>query len=219
MRSEKRARSTKTRTPRRSKTTSREGDAPAAFLHAHGINVSPEVMERMVAAAVDDLPRTLYPTDPSHDLTKAERDALIRGGLDLTPRDLGEDDPLARTAADYAALLRRSKTVAETAKLLGVNESRVRQRLNSKPPTLYGFKLEGEWRVPDFIFVGKRLVSGIGELASKLRPDLHPVGFFRWFTMPDPDLDVAEGEEPLSPRLWLLSGHSPGIVADLAAEL
>lgn len=193
-------------------------DAKAAFLHAHGIDVSPEVMERMVAAAVADLPRALYPADPSQDLTEAERDALVRGGLDLTPRDMGERDPLARTAADFGALLRRSLTVAETAKVLGVNESRVRQRLSSKPPTLYGFKLDGEWRIPDFLFERRRLVPGIAEVAARLDPEIHPVGFFRWFTLPDPDLVIDKGR-PLSPRLWLLSGHSPETVAELAANL
>ena len=199
---------------------SERANAPTAFLHAHGISVTPETMERMVAAAVEDLPRTLYPAAPHHDLTEAEQEALVRGGLDLAPRELGERDPLARTVADYAALLRRSRTVAETARLLGVNESRVRQRLGSKPPTLYGWKLEGEWRIPDFLFERRRLIPGVSEVASRLDPAIHPVGFFRWFTMPDPDL-ATDGDRgnPLSPRLWLLSGHSPETVAELAAGL
>ncbi|MEZ0228121.1 MAG: hypothetical protein ACAI25_05805 [Planctomycetota bacterium] len=199
-----------------------EGTSPEslAFLQAHGIAVSPEGMERMVAAAVESLPRTLYPMDPTHDLTEAERGALVRGGFDVTPRNLGFKDPLAGTAADYAALLRTSKTVAETAKILGVNQSRVRQRLNSVPPTLYGFKLDGEWRVPDFLFEGGALVPGAAEIASRLDSEIHPVAFFRWFTTPDPDL-VMDGDdaEPVSPRLWLLSGHDAAVAAELAAEL
>ncbi len=201
---------------------SKIGDAATnSYLHAHGIAVSPATLERMVVAAVDELPTVLYPTDPRHDLSDPEREALSRGGLDLTPRDFGDQDPLARTVADYAAILRRSKTVAMAAKLLGVNASRVRQRLNAKPPTLYGFKLEGEWRIPDFLFAGRRLIPGISELAAALPPDVHPVSFFRWFTLPDPDLVASDDAraQPISPRVWLLSGGSPRELALLAAHL
>jgi hypothetical protein len=114
--------------------------------------------------------------------------------------------------------MRTSKTVAETAKILGVNQSRIRQRLNSKPPTLYGFKLDGEWRIPDFLFEGRDLVPGVAQIASSLDPEIHPVAFFRWFTSPDPDL-VTDDADPLSPRLWLLSGHEVTVVAVLASEL
>jgi hypothetical protein len=198
-----------------------ERSVATTFLRARGITVSLEDMERMVVAAVEDMPKVLLTDDPSKELTEAERNALLEGGLDPTPRGLGPADPLARTAAEYAAILKCSKTVAETAKLLGVSEGRVRKTLNSVPPRLYGLKLKGEWRVPDFIFDGAHLVPGIEEVASRLRPELHPVGFYRWFTMPDPDLSIEEGDEekPLSPRLWLLSGHPVEVVAELAAGL
>jgi hypothetical protein len=190
------------------------------FLHFHGITVSPQVLERMVVAAVDALPRTLYASNPDEELTAPERDALLRGGLDPSRRELGATDPLARTAADYAALLRRSRSVREAARMLAVHESRVRQRLNTRPPTLYGFKVGGEWRIPDFIFEGKRLVPGMEVVAGRLDPAIHPVGFFRWFTMPDPDL-VLDDEDPTprSPRSWLLAGYAIETVAALAAHL
>src|SRR5579871_459994 len=167
----------------------------AKQLRARGITVSLADMERMVAAAVLEMPKVLLTEDPGHELTEAERKALVEGGLDLSPRKLGPADPLARSAAQYAAILGCSKTVSETAKLLGVTEGRVRQRLNSRPSRLYGLKLDGEWRVPDFIFDGRRLIPGIEEVASRLRPDVHPVGFYRWFTMPDPDLSIEDGDD------------------------
>lgn len=196
-------------------------EASAAFMHAHGIHVSLDGLERMIAQAVGRLQKTMYPVDSSRELTSPERDALERGGFDLTPGPLAENDPLAQTTAEYAALLKTSKTVAEIAAILDVNESRIRQRLNAEPPTLYGFKLEGEWRIPSFLIEKRSLVPGVGKLASKVDRNVHPVALYRWFTSPNPDLveEKVTGGEPLSPRRWLLSGLLPDTVAELAAEL
>ncbi len=195
--------------------------AARAFLLARGLDISPGDLDRLVFAAVERLPRVLHASDPATDLTPPDREALVRGGFDLEQRR-GEASPVARTIAEYTALLRHSKTVAELAKLLGVNESRIRQRLSSTPPTLYGFKVEGEWRIPAFILDGEELVPGISEVTAAVDPGIHPVAFYRWFTSPESDLTIedAEGAEfVVSPREWLISGHPNAAVVELAAEL
>jgi hypothetical protein len=198
--------------------------ASQAFLHAHGIRVTPAQMDELVREAVERLPRGLYRDDPRRELTVAEVAALVEGGFDLTPEPPFLDpakDPLARTAAELAALLGTSPSTAQAAERLGVDPSRIRQRLTAQPPTLYGIRRGNGWVVPEFQFDGDRLLPGIGEVAAQLDPDLHPAAVVRWFTTPHPDL-VAENSDDapaLSPRDWLRLGFPPRAVADLAAEL
>ncbi|MFP5284909.1 MAG: DNA-binding protein [Thermoanaerobaculia bacterium] len=194
-------------------------DPTVAFLHSHGITVSPESLDELVQEAVSRLQRTLYRPDPRADLSAPEVEALERGGFNLTPADLRKDDPLARTVAEYAALLKSSLSTAEAAKRLRVDPSRIRQRLTSEPPTLYGIRVSG-WVLPAFQFDGDDLVPGIGEVVSRLDPELHPVSVFRWFTHPNPDLVAEELDgQALSPREWLRLGLPVQAVADLAAAL
>jgi hypothetical protein len=195
-------------------------DPTVAFLHSHGITVSPESLDELVTEAVSRLQRTLYRPDPRVDLSGPEVEALERGGFNLKPADLGKDDPLARTVAEYAALLKSSLSTTEAARRIGVDPSRIRQRLTSEPPTLYGIRVSGGWVLPEFQFDGGDLVPGIGEVVSKLTPELHPVSVFRWFTYPNPDL-IAEDLDgrALNPREWLRLGLPVQAVADLAAAL
>lgn len=150
-------------------------------------------------------------------LTDAEERLLREGGLEpgsLTPE---ETQPLHRATAEYARLLHDSYTAEQTADLLGVNASRIRQRLTGTPRTLYGVKVGKGWRIPKFQFHGRRLVPGIERVLERLAPDLHPVAVHRWFTVPNPDLTV--DDTPTSPLDWLRVGNPPEAVAELAAGL
>lgn len=195
-------------------------DPTLAYLHSHGIRVEPEALEEMVKEAVARLPRTLYRSDPRPDLTRAEARVLEQGGFSLAPADLGSEDPLARTAAEYADLLKASLATTELAARLGVDPTRVRQRLTSRPPTLYGIRLDSGWVIPDFQLDGGRLIPGLVEVVPQLDPDLHSLTVLRWFTMPNPDLVSEEhGGRALSPRDWLRLGLPAGLVAALAGDL
>ncbi len=189
-----------------------------AFLHTHGIQVAPESLDPMVEEAVSRLQRTLYRPDSRVDLTEAEADALEQGGFVLEPESPAIDDPLARTVAEYAALLKSSLSTAEAAKRMGVDPSRIRQRLTSDPPTLYGIRIGASWYIPEFQFDGGELVQGIGEVIANLDSELHPVAVFRWFTTPNPDLEPRAGGN-LSPRDWLRLGLPVQPVAELASNL
>jgi hypothetical protein len=192
-----------------------------AFLHSHGIAVRSGELDAMLEEAVSRLPRTLYGPDPRAELTGPELDTLQRGGFPVQPCDLGTEDPLARTTAEYAALLKSSLTTGAFARRLGVDQSRIRQRLGAKPPTVYGIRLESGWVLPEFQLEGDGLVPGIGEVVASLDPDLHPVAVFRWFTTPNPDL-IVEGPgdgRTVSPRDWLRLGFAPRVVAEMASAL
>ncbi len=164
------------------------------------------------------MPRGLYRDDPQRDLTTAEVEALRDGGFALEGEDVGEDDPLARTAAEYAALVQTSLTTAGAAARLPVEPSRIRQRLTERPPTLYGIRLGSGWRIPEFQFEGDGLLPGWSEVVAALDPEPHPISVYRWLTTPNVDLEDQEGRR-LSPRDWLRLGLEPPAVAELAADL
>lgn len=198
-----------------------ETDARAhAYLHEHGIAVGLDDLDSMVGQAVNDLQSTLRHSDPREELTPAEIETLQRGGFVVEPQDLGDRDPLARTAALYAAILKTSLTTAEAAERLGVATSRIRQRLSSDPPTLYGIRTESGWRLPVFQFDGDGLLRGFDQVAACLDPELHPVGLYQWLTLPNVDLPADASEESnLSPRDWLRLGHPIEEVVRIASHL
>ena len=84
--------------------------------------------------------------DPRTELTAEERALLEAGGADLRPLGPGEDEPVVRAAAEYAALLASALTVPEVARRLGVDGSRVRQRLAARQ--LYGIRRPTGWPIP-----------------------------------------------------------------------
>lgn len=191
-------------------------------LRDRGIRREPGEIEedarRFASQVLLFMPTGRWVAEPEIGFGPGEATVLQEGGLDLSPLAVGEPDPLARTAAKYAAVLATALTTREAADLLGVSEGRVRQRL--KEGTLYGLKAGRENRLPAFQFEGGREVRGIGEVLRSLDRSVHPVALLGWFTLPNPDLylDVEE-ERAVSPREWLLSGGDPGVLVPLAEEL
>ncbi|MFP2925885.1 hypothetical protein ACLESO_11835 [Pyxidicoccus sp. 3LG] len=152
-------------------------------------------------------------------LTQAEEEVLREGGMDPELPSTG-DDPIARSQEDYARLLGTALSAEEAAELLGVNESRVRQRLTAKPPTLYGVRVRRAWRLPRFQFTDDDVVPGFDEVLAVLPGDLHPLELEGWFMAPNPDLPFRrDTERLLSPREWLCLGYPPGEVVSLAEDL
>jgi len=130
---------------------------------------------------------------------------------------VGARSPLVQTAADYAALLATALSVPEMARRLGVDPSRVRQRIAGH--TLVAVKDGATWRLPLFQMdeTGQQLVPGLAAVAPHL-VEVHPVVAARWLMLPHPDL-VDDDGRPVAPRLWLLGGGDSAQVAILADEL
>jgi len=124
---------------------------------------------------------------------------------------------LTATAADYAALLATALSVPGLARRLGVDQSRVRQRIARH--TLVAVKDGATWRLPLYQLddTGQQLVPGLAAVAPHLA-EVHPVVAASCFTLPHPDLADDDGR-PVAPRLWLLGGGDSGEVALLADEL
>ncbi len=167
---------------------------------------------------LDLLERTVppgRPTEVGSDLSAAEAAVLADGSVGLTVSAETTARALGRTAARWASLLLNSVTTAEAAGMIGVQESRVRQRLANR--TLYGFKHEDAWRVPRFQFYDDRLVPGVATVFPRLADTITPVAVETWFTIPTMEL-VLDGQ-PMSPRDWLIAGGDPTVVGRLAAFL
>jgi hypothetical protein len=185
-----------------------------------GLHVRLDEFESLVMDAVRQaLPRRPL-VDARADLTSDEAAFLSEAGVsieDFAPPELGARSPLVQTAADYAALLATALSVPQLARRLGVDQSRVRQRIAQH--TLIAVKDGAAWRLPLFQLddTGQRLVPGLAAVAPRLAR-VHPVAGARWFTLPHPDL-VDDDGHPLSPRAWLLGGGDPKEVAALADEL
>jgi hypothetical protein len=164
-----------------------------------------------------DMRRTLLPPDPATDLSAPEGAALRQGGFELTPLPPERSHILAQTAVEYAILRDTSLTASETAQKLGVDPSWVQQLLSARK--IYGLQIRGAWRIPIFQFADDRLLPGLEEVVPALSTDLHPIGVYHWFTTPNPDLAPEDLGREVSPREWLLTGHSPRILAELATDL
>jgi hypothetical protein len=158
--------------------------------------------------------------EPTAMLSKSELGALEETGLS-TRAWVGDaaHDPLTKTIVDYMALIETSLTTAQAAAMLGVDLSRIRQRIRSR--SLVGVEYEGEWRLPRFQFERKKVLPGLAEVLAVLPPALNPLDVATWFLAPNIDLEATAGEAmtPVSPRAWLLRGDPPGTVAQLARHL
>lgn len=154
---------------------------------------------------------------PAPALSQAEAEALASGSAG---RPAPETAVVARAlAADaYSEIVESALSVEEAARRLGVNGSRVRQRLADR--SLYGIKHAGSWRLPSFQFMKRGLVPGIDVVLKALPRDLNVVAVARWFETPNPDLCTRDDDErPLTPLQWLAAGHPAEVAAALASAL
>lgn len=154
-------------------------------------------------------------------LSASEQEVLRRGGASVAELRLGPTMlAIARRGSEekYRSLVKQSLTVEQAARRLRLSSGRIRQLLLAGH--LYGFKRDGDWRIPSFQFQANELVPGIGKVMAKLPRDLSLVAIYNWFTTSNPDLRTeTEEDEGFTPLEWLRSGHAPEAAASLAAGL
>ena len=157
-------------------------------------------------------------TEPAALLSKGELEAIERVRLSTEPwtGDVGED-PLTKTVVDYMALIETSLSTAQAAAMLGVDVSRVRQRIRER--SLFGLEYEGEWRLPRFQFERKKVLPNFAVVLAALPADSNPLDVATWFLEPNVDLEADDDGTPMSPRAWLLRGGPSTAVAQLAQDL
>lgn len=191
----------------------------SGYLSEWGLDLSESELTDLVRESLEAVGGHAV-ADPERELPRTELELLAEGGFSTRREALGRDDPLLRGALDLSALIATALSTREAAALLGVNPSRIRQRLLGARPSLYGMKWRGEWLLPPFQLTARGEVPGLAQVVPELDRSLSPVAVAHWFLSPSPDLVPDEdGEEPVSPRDWLLAGHAPAEVARLASGL
>ncbi len=178
------------------------------------------VEEEDFAAALEEFadragPLSVVDVRPVEYLGEAQRSTLRKLGASLEPLRPGDLGPIAGLAAAHAEVVSQSTTVPGLAQRLGVDASRVRQRIYAR--SLYAFKHRGGWLIPSFQVGANKLVPGVEAVVSRLPPTLHPVAVSRWFTTPNADLVF--DDDAVSPIAWLSSGGQPEVVAALAGSI
>ena len=177
---------------------------------------APETLNAALRQVLDAMPTMLY-GDLSGELTEAEREVLISGGVRLDAKLAG--DPLAATTVQFAALVSTSLTTKEAAKRLSIPESRIRQMIARR--TLYSVLLNSRRRIPAFQFTPNGgLVPNITKVNAALPEDLHPVELQAWYTQPHVDLFLGDDVDArVSPLDWLRSGGEVHRLTQLARWL
>lgn len=174
--------------------------------------------EKVIAAAIEaGLARVdaALRVAPGAGLGLESRQVLAEAGLDFAEADPDELTRIRSTAAEeYAKLTAGSFTVAKTAELLGVDESRVRQRLGNR--SLHGFKAGRAWQVPSWQFEQAVEIPSLSDVVHASSED-NSIALGLFMTRPNLDLDAGDG--PMSPRDWLVSGRSAQRVVDLVSSL
>jgi hypothetical protein len=190
--------------------------ARMALFERLGLHLDADEFEGLVDQALAAFLPDQAPRPARSDLSEREVHALEEAGLSFERRAAGAESPVVRAAAEYAALVASGLTVSQAAGRLGVEPSRVRQRLAQH--TLYGIKQKAGWRLPLFQFANHGTVPNFEVVAPRLT-GVHPVAVARWFTTPHVDLVVGKDEQPVSPCTWLETGRDAMRVAALADEL
>jgi hypothetical protein len=115
-------------------------------------------------------------------------------------------------AGHTARLLSTAYSAREVADLLGVSDSRVRQRRADR--TLWAIEDAGGWVYPALQFEnvdGRRRQSRhLDQVLPAIPTDVHPLVAARLLTTAQPDL-VVDGQ-PVSPLHWLRDGGDVGAV-------
>lgn len=184
------------------------------YLQVHGLRAQPpEALNEAMERAISTMRRGLY-SESAGELTAAEADVLRSGGAVLEEQP--GPDPMAEAAAEFAALLSISLTTGAAAKRLKVNVSRIRQMLGDR--ALYGVLVDGRWCIPEFQFHKAGRIPNIAKVNAALDPELHPVAVYRWYTLPEADLESKDGQF-ISPLAWLKAGYPVEPVVDAARDL
>ncbi|GAA3869679.1 hypothetical protein GCM10022243_38910 [Saccharothrix violaceirubra] len=178
-----------------------------------GLQVTPDEFLDLVA----DAARRLAPPhpEPAGYFTPDQRAALTDVGLDLSPVTGRDDRSRARTVVAHAVLRDSALSVAEAARTLGVDTSRVRHRLGVG--RLVGWKDRGSWRLPAWQFAGAGVLPGLEVVLAAVPADQPALVVAGFMTTPQEDLPV-DGV-PAAPRDWLLAGGEAARVAALVAGL
>lgn len=150
-------------------------------------------------------------------LTQSEAALFDEMGIEHAP-DTVPLTPMVRMAMDRATLLADSHSTEDLARMLGLNPSRLRQRIAEG--SLLALRASGGrgWRIPAFQFESGEELPGLAGVLRTLRKGVNPVVVWRFLTTPQVDLVDPDGT-PQTPLDWMRAGADPGAVRALARDL
>jgi hypothetical protein len=122
-----------------------------------------------------------------------------------------------RYTATFLDLYRQADTPNAVAARLGLDPSRIRQRIRDH--TLLAIECNDEKRIPRCQFEDDIEVPGMARLVAATWRTMTPLAFAMWFTTPTADLAASDADTPLSPREWLLRTGEVDSVLALADTL
>ncbi len=126
-------------------------------------------------------------------------------------------DNIVQLASEYVVLIETAHSQKAVAKQLNVSTSRVRQRIDAG--SLYAVRSDHGRVCPTWQFHEGRVLPGLDKVLSVIDKSLNPLSIQRFFITISPDLESATLGAALSPRDWLLTGHSVNDVILLAESL
>lgn len=154
-----------------------------------------------LARALESLP-AIRP----HAAALSEAEAALFDDADFAEDEQAYARVTVETLGRTARLISTACSAKDVAELLGVNESRVRQRRSDR--TLWAIEDRGGWVFPALQFedeAGRRgQIRELGQVLRVLPADLHPLSVAGFLTTPQADLRL--GGQPVSPLDWLRSG-------------
>ena len=154
-----------------------------------------------LARALDSLP-SIRP----HAAALSEAEAALFDDSDFAEDERAYARITVETLGRTARLISTAYSAKQVAELLGVNESRVRQRRADR--TLWAIEDRSGWVFPALQFedeIGRRgQIRELDQVLRVLPADLHPLSVAGLLTTPQADLTV--GGQPVSPLDWLRSG-------------
>ncbi len=147
-------------------------------------------------------------------LSKAEAELFDES--DFAEDELAYARVTVETLGQTARLISTAYTPSEVAELLGVNESRVRQRRADR--TLWAIQDHGSWVFPALQFenaAGRRgQIRELDQVLRVLPANLHPLSVAGFLTTLQTDLRV--GGQLVAPLDWLRSGGDVRAVLKIA---
>jgi len=169
-------------------------------------------------ALVQDAIRTVvlvrHTADPNA-LTELDVRELREIGLSPRAENDGLHEATRSATAKMAAILADSLSVEDASNRMDLHQSRLRQMLLDR--TMFGVKIDGEWRVPAFQLRGKRQVRNLGHVLRATPPSVHPVEVVNWLLRPNRALEIED--QSVTPLEWLEAGGDPGPLSAIASEL
>ncbi len=150
-------------------------------------------------------------------LSKTERDAFKRLGVDvketISASEFYKSDPVVEGMTRQAIVMADAIPLAEAARLMGVSDARLRQRIGAGSLMAINRPHGRGWLIPTFQFTETGEIPHLGRVLLAVGRPVSAQAMDRFFRTPREDLHGS------SPRDWLIVGHDPSIIESILSGL